>query len=180
MRRLWIVSFVFVAAVGSAMAQSAAPKIGVFDPNRMLQETTEGKRVSEQITKYRDTKQAELDKKRKEIVDMQGQLQAQGLSLSAEKRADLEKQIQKRSLELNSAVEAAQRDDQLETSEALSKFQSQIMSVLEQFAREEGFDIILEKSLVAYSGPQVDVTSMLVERFNAVLSKAAPAEGKGE
>jgi outer membrane protein len=179
-RRLSTFFLVLAAAVGIAAAQTAGPKIGVFDPNRMLQETNEGKRVSEQITKYRDTKQAELDKKRQDIVDLQNQLQTQGLSLSAEKRADLEKQIQKRSLELNSAVEAAQREDQLETSEALTKFQGQIMSVLEQFARDEGFDIVLEKSLVAYSGPQVDVTSMLVERFNAVVTKPAPAASKGE
>lgn len=174
MRRAWIFPLVLVLAGGSALAQSGGAKIGVFDPNRILQETEEGKRVSAQITQYRDAKQAELDRKRKEIVDLQTQLQTQGLSLSAEKRAELEKQAQKKSLELNSAVEAAQREDQLETTEALSKFQSQIMGVLEQFAREEGFDVILEKSLVAFSAPSVDVTSMLVERFNTLLPAAAP------
>lgn len=178
MRRAWILPLLLVLAGGSALAQSGGAKIGVFDPNRILQETEEGKRVSAQITQYRDAKQAELDRKRKEIVDLQTQLQTQGLSLSAEKRAELEKQAQKKSLELNSAVEAAQREDQLETTEALSKFQNQIMGILEQFAREEGFDVILEKSLVAFAAPSVDVTSMLVERFNTVLPATAPEPPK--
>lgn len=180
MRRPWFLPFALVAAMGAAQAQSDVPKIGVFDPNRMLQDTDEGKRVSAQINKYRDSKQSELERKRQEIVDLQTQLQTQGLSLSPERRADLEKQIQKKSLELDTSVEAAQREDQLETTEALSKFQNQIMVVLEQFARDEGFDIILEKSLVAYSGPQVDVTSMLIERFNTVVPKAPPTGPDGE
>lgn len=178
MRRAWIFPLVLVSAVGTVLAQSQGPKVGVFDPNRILQETEEGKRVSAQISQYRDTKQAELDQKRKEILDLQNQLQTQGLSLSADRRAELEKQAQKKSLELSSAVEAAQREDQLETTEALSKFQNQIMAVLEQFAREEGFDIVLEKSLVAYSSPPVDVTSMLVERFNAMMPATKAPDAK--
>lgn len=178
MRRAWILPVLFASAVGTTLAQSQGSKMGVFDPNRLLQETEEGKRVSAQITQYRDTKQAELDQKRKEILELQNQLQTQGLSLSAEKRAELEKQAQKKSLELNSAVEAAQREDQLETTEALSKFQNQIMAVLEQVARDEGFDVVLEKSLVAYSSPAVDVTSMLVERFNAMMPAAKAPDAK--
>lgn len=180
-RRFILVSAMIVGTAGAVLAQDTA-RVAVFDPNRVLQETTEGKRISQEIENYRKQKQGELDAKRKEILDLQNQLQTQGLSLSVERRAEMEKQIQKKSIELNQTLETAQREDQLETSEALGKFQGQILAVLEQFAQDEKFDIILEKSLVAYSSPAVDVTTALIDRFNTVVSPpaAAPAAGGGK
>lgn len=175
MVRRWILACAMIVGTAGAVFAQESARVGVFDPNRILQETNEGKRISQEIENYRKQKQGELDAKRKEILDLQTQLQTQGLSLSAERRAEMEKQIQKKSIDLNQTLETAQREDQLETSEALGKFQGQILAVLEQFARDEKFDLILEKSLVAYSSPAVDVTTALIDRFNAVVSSPAPA-----
>ena len=81
--------------------------------------------------------------------------------------------MQRKALDLNQAREAAGREMQLEVNEAQSKFQAQLLAVVERFGRDEGFTVVLEKSLVAYSDAAVDVTTALVDRFNKVVPAAA-------
>lgn len=157
-----------------AFAQGAT-KIAVFDAGRVSEETTEGKRIAAQLTSLQDKKRSELQEKQKKVADIQQQLATQALSLSAEKRSALEKEGQKLALELNQAQESARNELQLEVQEAQNRFQGQLLHVVEEFGRDEGFDIILEKSLVAYAASSIDVTTTLVDRFNKLVPGTAPA-----
>ena len=112
MRRIAILALVAAAAaVASVRAEDPAPvRIGVFDAQRLSEESVEGKRIQGKLTAFRDAKQAELSAKERAIQEIQEKLQAQSLSLSPEKRTELEKEIQKKALDLNQAREAAQRE----------------------------------------------------------------------
>jgi outer membrane protein len=165
---------VLVAADLASAQQPTEMKIGVFDAQRISEETNEGKRVQAYLNDFKDKKMADLAARRKEVEDLQKQLQAQALSLSPDKRSALEKDIQKKLLDLNQAQEAANREMQLELSEAQSKFQEQLMAVVEQFGRDEGFSLLLEKSVVAFADNALDVTTALVDRFNRLVPAPAP------
>jgi outer membrane protein len=177
-------SLLFAAALAagseaSAQGAPAAPRIGVFDAQRLSEETTEGKRVQADLTALKDRKQAELSGKEKEINDLQSQLQAQALSLSGERRQALEKDIQKKLLDLKSARDSATNEFQVELQNAQGRFQEQLFQVVEQFARSEGFSLIFERSQVAFASPDVDITTALVDAFNRMTpAPAAPADAK--
>lgn len=177
MRKLLIpVLFVVLAVAGTSLVSAQSPKIGVFDPQRISEETEEGKRVEAALVEFRNNKQAELSAKEQAIADLQNQLNTQGLSLSAERRSALEKDIQKKMLELNSARESAQREMQLEIGSAQQRFQEQLFAVVEQFGSDEGFTVIMDVNLVAWASPTIDVTTALVDRFNTVVSPAPESE----
>lgn len=171
-----------LAAVGAASAQNGPPsKIGIFDAQRVSEETAEGKRVQAKLNAFRDKKQAELTSKEKEVQELQDRLNAQSLSLSPEKRGELDKDVQKKMLDLNQAREAAQREMQLEVTEAQNGFNEKLLSVINQFGRDEGFVLIIERSLAAYANPSTDVTTAIVDRFNKLMpAEAEPAAGAGE
>ena len=156
------VAVVALALTFPAVAQSA--KIGVFDAQRISEETEEGKRVQENLATFRNTKQAELTAKESELADLQNQLNSQALSLSADKRGALEKDIQRKVLELNQAQETATREMQLEIAEAQNRFQEQLIGVVQQLGRSEGFTLILESSLVAYADGSADVTTAIASK----------------
>lgn len=162
---------------GAVLAQEApAVKIGVFDAARVSEETAEGKRVQAKLSAFRDKKQAEVAAKEKEVADLQGQLTSQALSLSVEKRSALEKDVQRKLLEVNQAREAAQREMQMELAEAQNGFNEQLVMAVESLGRDEGFTLILERSVAVFASPAVDVTTSLVDRFNRMFpSKAEPA-----
>ena len=180
---LWIV--LAVVAAGAAWAQAAAPvKIGVFDAQRVSEETAEGKRVQKRLTDFSEKKRKELGVKEKEVQDLQEKLNAQALSLSPDKRTSMEKDLQKKALELNQAREGAQREMQLEVAEAENGFREKLLAAVESFGREEGFAIVLERGAAIYVHPSSDVTTAIVDRFNGMFpaqqeAPAAKDESKG-
>jgi outer membrane protein len=169
---------------GPAWGQAATPeKIGVFDAQRVSEETAEGKRVQTRLTAFSEKKRAELVAKEKEAQDLQDKLNAQALSLSPEKRSGMEKDLQKKVLELNQARDGAQREMQLEVAEAENSFREKLLAAVESFGREEGFAIVLERGAAIYVHPSHDVTTAIVDRFNRMfpVTPEAPApkdEGK--
>jgi outer membrane protein len=177
-RILTVFGSILVAATAAAWAQTApALKIGVFDANRVSEETDEGKKIAAKLTAFGDKKKAELAAKEKEISDLRAQLDSQNLSLSPEKLQQMQKDVQKKGLELQQAQEAARSEFQIEVSDAQNKFQEQLIRVVNQFGRDEGFTIVLERSTggVAFASESVDVTTAIVDKFNDMV-KSAPAE----
>ncbi len=169
----WSIVALLVAGSSRVLAETTT-KIGVFDPQRVSEETDEGKKVQSDLTALRDRKQAELSQKEKDLTELQNQITAQGLSLSAEKRSNLEKDIQRKALELQQGREAARNEMQFELSAAQNKFQDKLLAVVDRFGRDEGFTLILDKSMAAFSAPSIDVTTAIVDRFNAATRAQSP------
>jgi len=154
-----------VAAGSTAQAQSGL-KAAVFDPQRVSLETKEGKRLQEDLNTLRDQKQSEIQGKEADVTSLRQQLSQQALSLSVERRTGLEMEIQRKTLELQNANELASQELQLELNNAMSRFNEMLLIGVEQFGREEGFDIIFDRSLVAYAADSLDVTTAIIDRFD--------------
>ena len=179
MKRIFtILPTLLVAATVVAMAQSAPVlKVGVFDANRVSEETDEGKRIAAKLSAFGEKKKAELAAKDKEITDLRAQLDSQNLSLSPEKMQQMQKDVQKKGLELQQAQEAARSEFQIEVSEAQNKFQEQLIRVINQFGRDEGFTLVLERSTggVAFASESIDITTAIVDKFNELVKAPADA-----
>ncbi|HVQ34951.1 MAG TPA: OmpH family outer membrane protein [Candidatus Bathyarchaeia archaeon] len=175
-----ILILTLLAATGLARAQSAGMKIGVFDANRVSEESDEGKRIAARLTALGDKKKGEITAKEKEISDLRQQLESQTLSLSPEKQNQLQKDIQKKGLELQQAQESARNEFQIEVSEAQNKFQEQLLRVINQFGRDEGFTLVLERATggVAFAAESIDVTTAIVDKFNQMVKPPADAAAK--
>lgn len=177
-RLVFVLATALAAAIGPAAAQAPASlKIGVFDANRVSEETEEGKRIQSKLSAFGDKKKSELAAKDKEIADLRSQLDSQNLSLSPEKQAQIQKDIQRKTLELQQGQEAARNEFQIEVSDAQNKFQEQLIRVINQFGRDEGFTMIIERTTggVAFAAESVDVTTAIVDKFNDMV-KVAPDE----
>jgi len=177
-----VLAAMFVAMTVPAWAQTA-PKIGVFDANRVSEETDEGKKIQAKLSAFGEKKKAELAAKDKEISDLRAQLDSQNLSLSPEKLQQMQKDVQRKGLELQQAQEAARSEFQIEVSEAQNKFQEQLIRVVNQFGRDEEFTIVLERSSggVAFASESIDVTTAIVDKFNELVkppTAEAPAAAK--
>ena len=176
----WTIIVMTAMLVGGA-AWAQGLKIAVFDPQRVSEETAEGKVVKAELEAFQAAKQQQLDALQLEVQTMRKQLTEQALSLSGERKAALEKDIQRKIVELQSAEEAANRAFQLEIAEAQSRFQSQLLAVLDVFGRDEGFDVILDVQTVAFAAPRIDVTTAIIDRFNEMIrSSDAPPPADGQ
>jgi Skp family chaperone for outer membrane proteins len=152
------------AIFSTASAQTF--KLGVFDPQRVSEETVEGKRIQATLGEARDSRQQELNDETARVSELQQQLEQQALSLSGEKRTEMEIDIQRRLLELNSRKDVATRAFQLEIAAAEAQFNEKLRSVVNQFAQNEEFSVILESGAVAYANSSIDVTTAVIDLFN--------------
>jgi outer membrane protein len=169
------VALAVVAALPRETVAQTSMKLGVFDPQRVSEQTAIGRRVQSELAAFRDRKQAEISEKEKAIQELRKQLEQQELSLSPDRRNTMEKDIQRQLLELQSAREAASRELQLEIAAAQASFEEKLTLAVERLAKEDGYTLVLDRGVVAWASETVDVTDRIIERFNAMF----PAETGG-
>jgi outer membrane protein len=172
-----VLLLVAVATVAGVAGAQDVPRIGVFDPQRVSEETEIGRQVQTELKGLADRKQAEITAQERQIADLQRQLGEQGLSLSADRRALLERDIQTKLLQLQSARDVANRELQLEVNAAQNSFESKLLATVQAFGKEEGFTLVIARDLLAWADASIDVTDRVIERFNRMhpAAEAAPA-----
>src|SRR5262245_12596382 len=157
-----------VAATLLVTVQAAAEgiKVGVFNAQAVSESTEIGKKIQTQLTTFSEEKEGQITERQKKLADLRQQLNQQSLSLSGDKRAELEKDIQRHVLALQSFQETARSELELEYTSATRGFQEKLLAVISEFGKNEGFTVILDQSQVAWFDASIDLTSALIDRFN--------------
>ena len=164
-------------AAAAAPAQAQSIKIGVFDPGRVSEEAEDAKQIQSELIAIRDKKQTDIVAREQVINDLRQRLNQQALSLSSEKRTTMEIDIQRKMLEFNSLKEMASQELQLEFSAAEARFNDKLRNVVEQYARDQGFALILDVNVVVWAAAAIDVTTPIVDLYNLMYPVvAAPGE----
>jgi outer membrane protein len=169
------VAVVVCALAAGAAAQTAAPppvKIGVFDPNRVFEQSELGKKMRTEIDALTQKKRSEVQTKEEEVKVLQEKYKQEEPSLSEDKRAERERALQQKGIELKRLRDDATREVQQQVSEVEQRFQKQVLAVVELVGKEEGFTLILDRASLVFSAPTADITDKIVTRLNA-----APAAG---
>ena len=160
-------------------ARAQAIKIGVFDPARVSEEVADAQQLQASLVQMREIKQTAIAAKEQSLNDLRQRLQQQLLSQSPDKRTTMEVDIQRKVIEVNSMKEVANQELQLEFAAAEARFNDKLRQVVDQFAREKGFDMILDINAVAWSSVAIDVTTPIVDKYNQLFpAPAAAAAGQ--
>jgi Skp family chaperone for outer membrane proteins len=158
---------VLVPGIAPVGAQQAEPsRIGVFDPETVWKLTEIGKKYNADLSEARDKLQADIDKKQAEIDAVRDKLRQQQASLSDDKAAQMQKDIQNRVIELNRLNDDATREMKSQLGEVQNRFQQMLLETVEAFGKEKNYTLILNKGVIDYNAPQIDVTQSLIQKFN--------------
>ena len=159
--------------------QADLPKIGVFDPETIWKLTEVGKRYNQDLNDARDRLQGEIDKKQAEIDALRDKLRQQQASLSEDKAAQMQKDIQNKTIELNRLQDDATREMKSQLNEVQNRFQQMLVNTLEIYGKEKNLTLILNKGVIDYNSPQIDITQDLIQKFNDMhKAPTAPAASK--
>jgi Skp family chaperone for outer membrane proteins len=163
----------------AALAQGVH-KVGTLSVLRAIGECVEGKAAMGEFQKKVDAKQEELQRKNGEIQGLQKQLQDQQRTLNDESKAALSKTIETRNTELQRATEDARKEFTDMQNEIFNQIGRKLMPVLQQYAKENNFAVIVDSSSqttqLVYADPAIDITDDLIKRFDATQpASAAPA-----
>ncbi len=169
----------------SIMAQASnASRIAVINMQQAILDSAEGKKAAGTLKAKYDAKASELQKKKKEVDDLTDDLKKQEKTLSDDARADKQRTIDVKTKELQRAGEDANNEFQQLQSEAINNIGNRIMKVIQAYASEQGFTLVIDNSSpqagILYANPTSDITTEIIRRFDAQSSgttatKPAPA-----
>ncbi|HEY6065796.1 MAG TPA: OmpH family outer membrane protein [Thermoanaerobaculia bacterium] len=179
------ISTVFAAFLAAVAAAQSAPaptsiRVAVIDVERLVRDSALGKEAFSRVKRISDDKKAENDRLQKELRDIEQKLADQGQSLSDDKRDQLQKQYNEKSIDYKSFTEKASRDlDQAQKKE-LADLERRVFPIITQLGKERGYTLIFNKfqSGLVFADDAADITEDVLKRFNTTVAVPPAAAAK--
>ena len=167
---------VLIAAMGLALI-AAAPaaaelKIGVIEPQKVLDNTGRGKKIKDTLQEYVKSRQRIIDLEEEELKKMEEDLVKQGAVLSPEAKKDKEESFRRRMMEYQRKVQQLNGEVQGKKKEALDEFNKSLEQIIKGIADKEKISLVVEKgdngagALVIYSNPSLDLTDRVIKELD--------------
>jgi outer membrane protein len=154
--------------------------VAIINLRGAIGSTAEGKQASAELQSQFAPRSAEIDNMTKQINDLQQKLQAGQGKLSQEEEARLTGEGQRLTQRLDRRRNDFQEDATAAQQEVLERIGRKMVDVLDRFARENGYSVVLDtsgqNSPILYASNQVDVTQDIIRLYDqAYPVKNAPA-----
>ena len=160
---------ILVAVVGLTLSSPAlAGGIAYVDFARAADESTEVKAEQERLQKLYAAKLAELQKQSDDLKKAFEDYENRKLIMTEDARAQAEQALllQRQTLQQNMMRYQQEIDQQI--AEAMQKLDGKLRAVSSKIARERGYDLVIDKAIVVYSGAGVvDMTDAVIQAYNA-------------
>ena len=180
--------FALSAAAQTAPAAAAAPtgpagpvKVAVIAFQAAVGQTNEFQRDFADLQKKSEPKRAQLKTLADEIDGLEKQLQAQTSTLSEADRAAKTKTVEEKKKQAQRVAEDAQNDLTQEMNEVYNKVATKVFDVLNEYAKQQGFTLVVDGSasqqqspVVLYASPNTDISKAIVEAYNLKSGVPAP------
>lgn len=151
-----------------------AVKIGVFDFQKTLTESTTGKNTQKQLTDKGNEFQAKLKTEKDKLDEMNKAYEREKLVLSPEKQNEKEKEFRNKVNDFKKMQEDfAKEFKQLEIT-SLNKIQEDVMVIINEIGKNDGYTVVLEKKAggVLYSLDKLDITDQVIKKYNSKAAKS--------
>jgi len=152
-----------VSPLLGGLATSAVPatKIGIIDIDNTLSTTPAGKRANDAFEKTRKAKQAELDKHQGELKQAEMDLEKQKQVMKPEAFTQKREELEKKFVELQQTYVKLEKDLAGERTKLIQDLLKQAGPKIEQIAKAEGVNLIVDREAVVWADPSVDLTQKL-------------------
>jgi outer membrane protein len=156
-------------------APAPAPlRMAFVDLQRVAAESIEGKAANAKVTALTTTKSSDIAAKQKQLEADQQKLQQGGAVLSDPTRAQLQKEVDRLTVEIDRGQQDAQAAVQELQQQQLGEFQNKLRPVVEALVKELGVGLLfsLGDAGAIYVDPSLDITPEVIKRFDAASAKA--------
>jgi outer membrane protein len=158
------------AAPAAGAAAAPAKSVAIINLRGAIGNTAEGKQASAELQSQFAPRSAEIDTMTKQINDLQQKLQAGQGKLSQEEEARLTAEGQRLTQRLDRRRNDFQEDASAAQQEVLERIGRKMVEVLDRYARENGFSVVLDtsgqNSPILYASNQVDVTQDIIRLYD--------------
>jgi len=147
-------------------------KIGIVNGDVVIQNSIKGKRFFEKFKAFNESKSNEIKAKIDLFQQKEKDFQAKVQSLSDDKRTEVRRDLQNLQTEIKRMQEDAKRESDTMFNEGLAVFQKELAPLIEQLAKAESFDIVINdgpgSNFLFYSA-KVNITGKVIELYDATV-----------
>ena len=167
---------ILLASLSAAEAAEAF-KMGVVDPQAVLEKSKAGKKALDGLKEYVSTRQKLLSGDEEELRSTEKTLKEQIVKLSDTEKKEKETQFrakvqdyQKRAQEFNQELQGKQK-------ELVDDYMKKIASATKTVAEKGGFSLVVDKGseqtvkIVIYNKDTIDLTDQVIKEFDRTNSK---------
>lgn len=163
----WIVPTVLalavVAGAGAVPAEAADLKIGYIVTPRLLAESKLGKESSAKLKAKAEAAEKGLEKKMNDIKKLQEDIAKRMAVLNESEKAKLSEEYEKQLRDAKRMKEDAQRDFDKARGEIENNMMSKFRTVIEKFAKDNGYDLVLDAGTLLYISQKADITNEVIQ-----------------
>lgn len=147
-------------------------KMGVVDPQTVLEKSKAGKKALDGLKEYVSTRQKLLARDEEELRNFEKQLKDQASKLSEAEKKEKEAQFrtkiqeyQKRAQEFNQELQGKQK-------ELVDDYMKKISAATQTVAEKGGFSLVVDKGseqtvkIVIYNKDAIDLTEQVIKEFD--------------
>jgi outer membrane protein len=148
-------------------AAQATARIGIVDLQEVLNKSQKGLAVKQKLDQERAVRQKDLDGKQQEVMKLQAEFEKQAPLLSEQAKREKSEAIQRKTRDAVRIAEDANRDFDKRVREAELEVSREILGVVQEYGKDQGFTLVLERSMVVFSASAVDITSEIIKRYDS-------------
>jgi outer membrane protein len=166
----FVISLAVAALAAPMFAQTTTPaRVAVVDVQKVLSQSTAGKAAYEKLKKMQDDRIEKAKQMDEELRKLDADINTKKLSLSEDKLTELQKQLADKRISMQRYAQDADREIGEARDRELQALQVKIEPVINAIGKELGVALIFNKfeSGLVYASDAVDITDMIVQRFNA-------------
>lgn len=148
---------------GVLPASAADLKIGYIVTPRLLSESKLGKESSAKLKAKAESAEKGLEKKMTELKKLQDDITKRMAVLNDSEKAKLGEEYEKQLREAKRMKEDAQQDFDKTRQAIENDMMTKFRSVIEKFAKENGYDMVLDAGTLLYISQKADITNEVIQ-----------------
>lgn len=154
----------------SLLGQAARPlKVAVIDTEKILLSSATGKAALADLKKLQEQRGNELLARQQAIRSLQAKINDQRMTLSQEKLAAMEKELEGLTIGLQRLQDDTSRELDKKREDILAAIDVKVMPIINRFGKEQGYSFIFRKfeSGLIFADEAFDVTDAIIKRLDA-------------
>jgi len=147
-------------------------KIGIINPQVVLQNSVKGKAVIEKLRSLNMSKQKKYEAMQKEIDTLEKEALSPALNQDARDKKTMD--LQNKRTEIKRFAEDAQKESMAQQQKEFESLQRDLMPIIEKIAKGDGFSLVLDLNTagVTYFEPAIDITDRVIKAYDAEVPSA--------
>jgi outer membrane protein len=159
-------------ALSASSGWAADFKMGVVDPQAVLEKSRAGKRALDALKEYAGARQKLLAKDEEDLKGLEKQLKDQESGLSDPQKRDKQGQFRAKLQDYQKRAQEFQQELAVKQKELVDEYMKKIQGATQVVAEKGGFSVVVDKGsdttlkIVIYNRDTIDLTEQVIKEFD--------------